>query len=104
MCFLEGWADNGHAARRDKVVAFGFAVGREQERRLLLVNTGSVAARLAVANATGASHVFVDEAHGHGNELPGREAVGAGGLVTVGGYGVSVVAWPPAGGPAVAGA
>ena len=85
-------------------MAFGFAVGREQERRLLLVNTGSVAARLAVANATSASHVFVDEAHGHGNELPGREAVGAGGLVTVGGYGVSVVAWPPAGQRAVAGA
>lgn len=77
----------------NRLVGFGFTVVGEG-RRLLLVNTGCLNASVAVANGSGAMHVFIDEAHGHGVHEPGQHVLGASGVVDVGGYGVSVVAWP----------
>ena len=56
---------------------------------VLGVSTG-----VAVDGSSGARHAFVDEAHGHGSVLPGRETVGAGGTIDVRAYGVSVLSWP----------
>ena len=77
----------------NRLLAFGFVVAGQ--KKLLLVNTGVLSATgVAVDGSSGARHAFVDEAHGHGSVLPGRETVGAGGTIDVRAYGVSVLSWP----------
>jgi hypothetical protein len=75
----------------NKLLAFGFTVGGK--KRVLLVNTGDVdLLGVTVVGASGATHSFVDEGHGHGTVATGREAVGA--TIDIKAYGVSVVSWP----------
>jgi hypothetical protein len=67
------------------------------KKRLLLVNTGALDATSVTVEggATGATHSFVDEAHGHGDVLPGRETIiSSEGKFDVGAFGVSVLSWP----------
>jgi hypothetical protein len=76
-------------------LAFGFTVAGR--KRLLLVNTGALNATgvVVAGGAAGATHSFVDEAHGHGDVPRGQETiVSAGGEFDVGAFGVSVLSWP----------
>jgi hypothetical protein len=75
------------------LVGFGFIVGGK--KKLLLVNTGGLnVTGVVVEGAAGATHAFVDEAHGHGDIPPGRETLPSTGVLDVGGFGVAVISWP----------
>jgi hypothetical protein len=80
----------------NKLLAFGFVV--DGSKRLLLVNTGAFPARnvtVAPDDIEGVTHSFVNESHGHGDVAYGQETVGSDvDAIDVGGYGVSVLAWP----------
>ena len=64
----------------------------------MLVNTGAFPARnvtVAPDGIKGVTHSFVNETHGHGDVAYGQETLGSGvDAIDVGGYGVSVLAWP----------
>jgi hypothetical protein len=73
------------------VQAAGFTVAETGERIVLLVNTDNRTVSVTVTGAGGAACAFIDEAHGHGDVLPGRSQLSQAGTVTLGGFAVSLV-------------
>jgi hypothetical protein len=82
-------------APHGQILGFGFTKVSTKQRILLLVNTGAQDRSVCVAGggAAGATHVFVDESHGHGNVEPGRETLNATSVLAVRAFGISVVSW-----------
>lgn len=58
---------------------------------ILLVNTGNTSLAVRVHGGGGATHFFIDEAHGHGDVPPGQEVLAAEGTLTLSGFGVSII-------------
>ena len=83
-------------APHGQILGFGFTKVSTKQRVLLLVNSGDQDRSVSVAGggAAGATHVFIDESHGHGIVQPGREKLNATSVLTVGPFGISLVSWP----------
>lgn len=90
-------------APHGQVLGFGFTKLRTNQRILLLVNqevnqevnTGDQLRSVSIAGggAAGATHMFIDESHGHGIVEPGREMLNATSVLGIGAFGISLVSW-----------